>query len=449
MPAPEKLLTTEHGNAPAPAHPIAWADLRVISFEGATDRPLCFKPMATGDGHDTQASYYVGVDWLLRPTLCVQVSPKLPETDHAGMLFACLRHPSVAPHVAGLYTLDVEAPLIPVERRHDLLTPLLVTHFLQLLQAVVRKGLKKGYVPVAKELRARVKGKVDVAQTIRQGVFKQRLLTTACRYEEFSADIAENRFLKRVLRFVERFVAAYPAYYGLLAPTLAYCAPPFEAVREESKALVLRQTGRRNPLFAEYAEAQRVGQLLLARFGYSLENVEPDSADNTTVLVPPHWVDMSRLFELHTLGLLKDKFGETAVLYGKEEVKGHRGVIPDFLIRTPDGKRIIADAKYKAVYQENDGYEVDNIRQISGYARDREILVTRLEYLEDEVEKVVPPCLILYPAKGFAQTGNTIRLAEDLLAEPIRQYTQFFKSPVLLPTNTPNPNITTSPSAAG
>ncbi len=432
MPAPEKLTAKEHGNATAPAHPVGWADLQNIPFRGNPDRPLCFKPSATGTGHDTQASYYVGGDWLIRSALCVQVSPKLPETDHAGMLFACLRHPSVAPHIAGLYTLDLDAPLIPVERQDDLLTPLLVTHFLQLLQAIVRKGLKKGYVPVAKELRARVKGKVDVARTIRQGVFKQRLLSTACQYDEFSTDIAENQFLKRVLRFVQRFIATYPAYHGLLAPTLAYCVPAFEPVQEEVNALVLRQSGRQNPLFAEYAEALRVGQLLLARFGYSLDSIVPESADNNTVLVPPHWVDMSRLFELHTLGLLKDKFGETAVLYGKDEVKGYGGVIPDFLIRTKDGLRIIADAKYKPLYQERNSYDVADIRQVSGYARDREILTKRLKYSEEDVEKVLPPCLILYPAKDFALAGNTIRLADDLMAEPLREYTQFFKSPVPL-----------------
>ena len=433
MSGPAKLIAVEHRDA-KPSHPaLDLTDIPVILFADDEKRP-CFTLHDQAGVRRLRAGYYVGAAWLRSGALVVQVTPKVPNIDHAGMLFACLRHPSVAPYVAGLYTLQADAPLIAVERQHDLLTPLLVTHFLQLLRAIVRKGVKKGYVPVAEELRARVKGKVDVARTIRQGVFKQRFLTTACRYEEFSPDIPENRFLKRVLCFVERFVAAYPTYYALLAPTLAYCTPAFGAVREEADAGVLRHATRRNPLFAEYAEAQRVGQLLLARFGYTLENVAPDPANPQTVFVPPHWVDMSKLFELHVLGLLKDRFGEKAVLYGEEQVKGHKGVIPDFLVKTDKDERWIMDAKYKPVYQDPDGYDLENIRQISAYARDRRILINRLGYSAEESERVLPECLILYPAEKNANPGSVIRLEKDLKKERIEQYTRFFKSPVLLPT---------------
>ena len=85
----------------------------------------------------------------------------------------------------------------------------------------------------------------------------------------------------------------------------------------------------------------------------------------------PFWIDMSKLFELYVYSLLKDEYGKT-ILYQKQGTYGQ----PDFL---EVDKRLIIDTKYKEYYKEDwsdlSQSEKDNIakdiRQLSGYARDR------------------------------------------------------------------------------
>ena len=82
------------------------------------------------------------------------------------MLFSCLKHPEVAQNTEGLFEIKFENPFIEIEQKQDLLTPLLVVQFLQVVKSIVRKGLKKSYYKVERNLNARVKGKVLVAENV-------------------------------------------------------------------------------------------------------------------------------------------------------------------------------------------------------------------------------------------------------------------------------------------
>ena len=79
---------------------------------------------------------------------------------------------------------------------------------------------------------------------------------------------------------------------------------------------------------------------------------------------------MSKLFELYVLGLLKDKYGDKILF----QAKGSYGN-PDYLL-IDDMQPLIIDAKYRPTYQQdkNLSYIIEDIRQISGYARDVGIL---------------------------------------------------------------------------
>ena len=98
---------------------------------------------------------------------------------------------------------------------------------------------------------------------------------------------------------------------------------------------------------------------------------------------------MSKLFELYVLGLLKDTYSGNA-LYGAKEAKLNYG-LPDYLI-TKEGEKCIADAKYKLLYNKDGKYDIDNIRQLSGYARDKKVF----EKLKINEEQIID-CIIIYP----------------------------------------------------
>ncbi|MGI4886475.1 MAG: 5-methylcytosine restriction system specificity protein McrC [Janthinobacterium lividum] len=398
------------------------------------DEGLCVAVREIGDTWLLKTHYYVGAGWLRPGEVAVQVRPKLNEAersiDHLRMLFACLGSADVAPYVGELYELDLEALPIELPRQDDLLTPMLVAHFLHLVRTLVRQGLRKGYNPVKRELRGRIKGKIEVAKTLRQGALKGRPLSMACAFEEFSLDIPENRLLKQALRFAGRYLQGYPALENDLAPLLRYCEPAFVEVVEEGEQTVALKPGR-NPLHHNYDEALRVGLLLLKRFGFSLR--EAGAETSALVAVPPHWLDMSRLFELYVLGMLKAQFGSLAVAYGELEAKANYG-LPDFLLR--GAVPWIIDAKYKPQYDYK--YLIEDVRQLSGYARDRGVL-TKLGFsTSDAQDEAVVRCLVIYPQRvniieDSTETVEKFPIEAELSRFGIKQFTRFYKLAVRLP----------------
>jgi 5-methylcytosine-specific restriction enzyme subunit McrC len=423
----------EHVPIPVPVEAVGVRS--EILFGGVADK-RCLALVGEGASRYLQPSYYVGADWLRTGELAVHVQPKLNGTQHSinhlRMLFDCLKHSELSEFVGRLYYLDVNAPFIELPRRDDLLTPLLVGHFLYLLQEVVRQGLKKGYNPVARELRGRVKGKLDIGQTLRQGVFRQRPLSMFCAYTEFGVDIPENRLLKQALRFARRYLSGFTSYARTLDPLLRFCEPAFEAVSDETVGQ--QAAPAYNPLYRAYTDALRVGWLLLKRFGYSLLSVE--GAQAATVRVPPHWIDMAYLFELYVLSLLRDQFGSKAILYGEAQAKGNYG-LPDFLL--PGLEPWIIDAKYRPRYQ-RDQYFIEDIRQLSGYARDKEVLV-KLGITPVAQETAIVRCLLVYPDRLDTEdiavpdqvATRTIPGLAKLQDNAVAAFTRFYKLAVRLP----------------
>ena len=437
------LILTEHEQRVQPADAaLDAAEVRFSRKRG--DDGLCVKLRREGENWHLETSYYVGAGWLLPSEVAVRVQPKLNDQqrsiDHMGMLFACLEHPDVAPFVGELYELDFEGPFIALPREEDSLTPLLVAHLLHLLREVVKQGLKKGYNPVAREMRGRVKGKIEIAKTLRQGVFRQRPLLVACSFEEFSYDIPENRVLKKALRFARHYLRTYTTYEKALEPLISYCEPAFTLVSDEEALTHHGELHSYNPLYRTYNEALRVAHLLLRRFGYSLLHIGTDAA--ALVHVPPHWIDMSCLFELYVLGMLRDRFGVSSVAYGSDQAAGLYG-LPDFLLR--GAKPWIVDAKYKRAYQYQ-SYVIEDVRQLSGYARDKGVL-EKLGYVQpEEQDAAVVRCLIVYPQQfGMLEDGLVAEVGmfpteDDMSKYAIPQFTRFYKLAVAIPEKKPASN---------
>ena len=230
-----------------------------------------------------------------------------------------------------------------------------------------------------------MKGKVLVSQTIKQNLVKNKPLHTYCSYDEFGLNGLENRLLKKALVFIQRYL---PNIKNLQSEKYTieifnYINPAFEFVSEEVNLNDIKHT-KTNAFYKEYKEAIQLAKLILKRFGYNVSNTQEKS-----IKTPPFWIDMSKLFELYVLGLLKDSYGANA-LYGDKEVKLKYG-LPDYLI-TKEGEKSIADAKYKLIYNEDGKYDIDNIRQLSAYSRDYKVF----EKLAIPEDKIID-CLIIFP----------------------------------------------------
>ena len=367
------------------------------------------------------SNFYIGADWLSKNDVAVYVAPKLndkaQQTDYLKMLFLCLRHSDVVTHTKNLYEIKFEEPYIEIEQKQDLLTPLLVIQFLQTVKTIVRKGLKKSYYKVENNLNAKIKGKVLITQTLKQNIIKNKPTKTFCQYDEFGFNSIENRKLKRTLIFVQKYLTLFPDYSKLTLPVINYCLPAFNEVDENIDLKKLKGVTH-NSFYKEYKEAIHISSLILKRFGYNIKEI--DTLNKMKVKVPPFWVDMPKLFELYVLGMLKDKYFNNI----KFQIQGTYGQ-PDFIF-VSDNVKMIIDTKYKRKYQQ-EKYQAEDIRQLSGYARDTKVL-SKLGYITAEEQDKVIDCLIIYPDQTASE-----KLADDLKENKISGFTRFYKMAIKLP----------------
>jgi 5-methylcytosine-specific restriction enzyme subunit McrC len=386
-------------------------------------------------------SYYIGIDWIPNTKQTIYVAPKLntklnlngtkdnnvtfdeiKQTDYLSMLFCALSHPDIdTKSTVDLFYINWNSEQIEIEQEIDLLTPLIVVQFLRIVHEIVRKVLKNSYYKVEQNLYSRVKGKILVGQTIKQNHFKNKPLNTICSFDEFGVNGLENRLLKKALVFISRYLPTLkiPNSEKYTTEVFNYIMPAFEYVSDEINLNDIKHS-KTNAFYKEYEEGIRLAKLILKRFGYNI-----NSTIEQTIKTPPFWIDMSKLFELYVLGLLKEKF-EGEVEY---QFQGNYGQ-SDFLLTK---QQIIVDAKYKTYYEEEfkgqDQWKRDiiasDIRQISGYARDKDVLrkigISTVNQLIS-----VPKCLIIYPD----QNCNDINFSNH---SEIKEFVNFYKAPINLP----------------
>jgi 5-methylcytosine-specific restriction endonuclease McrBC regulatory subunit McrC len=381
----------------------------------------CIEITQDGTSKKLNSNFYIGTDWLSKNEIAVYVAPKLndeaQQTDYLKMFFSCLGHSDVASYTKNLYEIKFEEPYIEIEQKQDLLTPLLIVQFLQIVKTIVRKGLKKSYYKVEYNLNAKIKGKVLVTQTQKHNIIKNKPTKTFCQYDEFGFNAIENRILKRTLVFVQKYLALFPDYSKLATPVINYCLPAFYEVDENIDLKTLKGITY-NSFYKEYKEALHISSLILKRFGYNIKEI--DTLNNKIVKVPPFWIDMPKLFELYVLGMLKDKYFNSI----KFQIQGTYGQ-PDFVFVSANVKMII-DTKYKRKYQQ-EKYQAEDIRQLSGYARDSKVL-SKLGYITEEEQEKVIDCLIIYPDQTASE-----KLADDLKEKQISGFTRFYKMAIKLP----------------
>ncbi|WP_158860973.1 5-methylcytosine restriction system specificity protein McrC [Lunatibacter salilacus] len=390
------------------------------------------------------STYYIGADWIpgFEGNHWVYVESKLNTkyVDNTGeeastdpkdlvqinvlsMLFQALKEPEVRDHTQELFEIKFASPWIPLEKSKDLISPLIMIQFLNLVKRIVRKGLKKSYYKVQENMYSRVKGKVLVSQTIKQNLDKNKNLHTVCQFEMFGVDGIENRILKKTLVFIKRYMATYKGLGtdSFFQETFNYIQPAFQEVSEEVNLNDIKHI-KFNSFYKDYEKALELAKMILQRYGYNLNNVQ----NQDTILTPPFWIDMSKLFELFVLGKLKEEYGNKIAYH--ERTYGNE---VDFLYVDSTDVKII-DAKYKPQYigKTHTGLHND-IRQVSGYARSKSIRkkagVTDSARLLD--------CVIVFP-----DLNSENKDVKNLSQLEVEQYEKVWKVGICLPQIDQNSN---------
>ena len=371
--------------------------------------------------------YYVGASWLKESEIAAVVLPKIQAIDYLKMFSIALNVSSEkeSTYFSKYYGIDFDKPEIEVESSFNIITPLILIHYISILKQLTKKGLKKGYVYQEQNLQSKVKGHLLLHKHLSKNVFTKREDRAFCGFQEYTEDIPENRLLKKALVFATVAISNSETLkkheiYESLQTSINKLNSMFYGVSDQIEINEVKAM-RFNKLFSEYREAIPLAKTILRKYDYSLQNV--NTVSNKTL---PFWIDMPRLYELYVYGELRRCFGDLVEF----QVEGSYGTVADYILK---GQNIVLDAKYKPQYEFSNGGILDDIREMSGYARDQKIL-KHFGSPEDEI-----PCVIIYPSKIDNETDTFIEsnlvpgmnIVEN--ATPIRAFRNFYKIKIEVP----------------
>lgn len=369
------------------------------------------------------ASYMIGAEWIDdKEALVVTTKKGMEKIDFLTMFMTCFTSDLSVEAFSEIYNIDCEAPTIHAPSLKGVLSPLIVLHFLGVVSRI--RSLKKGYVHYRENLK-KVKGHIQVMKNERKNIAVKRFDRVFCDYDEYTANIPENRLIKKALLFSKQILMHIIEKHqsGTKAKImLSRALAMFENVSEDVQTRDVRQI-KGNKLFSEYNEAIRLAKLILQQYDYSISKVSMEEEN-----ISPFTLNMSLLYEHYVYGLLREAYGKR-ISY---QYKGETGY-PDFLYCS-SGFRAILDTKYIPKYE---AALLDNyvIRQLSGYSRDLPIL-KKLGYKDIDEESPVPnvPCIIIYPKDGD-DVKNPFKNSElkDLCEKPVRKLARFYKICIPLP----------------
>lgn len=384
------------------------------------------------NGDTLNASYYIGADWLSEEHgKAVVVTPKMPKVDFVEMYMCALKFDPAADYFSKFYDIDFNKQPIKTDVLNNQLTPLLVIHFLSMLRRLSKRGLKKDYVIREDNLQSKIKGKIRVSKNIRLNDINKRNDRTYCQYQEYTVDNPENRLLKKALIFSQRYIQKlnkHHSYHNIHNITNNLLAL-FTDVSEDIEIYEVNRIAS-NKLFKEYKEAIRIAKMILRQFDFSISKTGTDPK-----ATPVFWIDMSRLYEVYVYTKLYESYPDNI----KFQVPGYKKTAVDFL---KTDEKVIIDTKYKPKYDGSNGGIIEDIRQISAYARDEKIL----KALGID-QSLVPACLIIYPEKMIDndnEEDEDADVCEELdkfasdkpilsQATRIKGYTEFYKLSIQLP----------------
>ena len=403
-----------------------------------------------GINPEFRSGYYIGCTWLLSPSenemaMAVQVTPKIENVDYVQMFLTALnvRSSEEAEYFSDYYHIDFNSPAIEIKSEQNLITPLLLLHYITLLEQLSHNGLRRNYIRREENLQSKIRGKILFNRHLKQNVFNKREDRIFCSYQEYTIDTPENRLLKKALAYAKKELETILSLNDEIKDEIYSKLAPIESVFESvSENVSLAQVNfvKSSKLYRHYDEAIKVAKMILQSIDYEIL----DNKKEQCYKVHPFWIDMPRLYEMYVLSLLRKAYGNEIIF----QAHGYRKTRADY-IKNSDNEKLIIDAKYKPKYSDGNVGILNDIQEMSRYARDKNILSDMHWVPKEEAEKnsFFPKCLIIYPDSNtvFEKDEDTMKemtgdfFKEGILKdkEHIREipgFEEFYKIAVPLPT---------------
>lgn len=311
------------------------SDVEVASLREAAGNRLTFGVGSHTGEVELGATSYVGT--VVTPTVRVIVRPKISLANVFHLL------------EAGSTPLSLDDGMFAYEETDELLGAL-AGFYARQVEIATARGLFQAYRQHDERLVA-LRGRIDLGAQIRAAGL---VSPVACRFDEYTADVTENRVLKAALRRVARLDGVPERTRLLLAGQLLR----FDEVGDEEVSheavgrVVLTRLNR------HYAPALRLAQLIL-RWASLVDRAGRRQAS-------AFLVDMNKVFEEFLEQRLRRVLSGRLQVLGQLrtwlDVERHVPMRPDLVFRREDRPVYVADAKYKlapeGVARQSDYYQL-------------------------------------------------------------------------------------------
>jgi len=388
--------------------------------ETYTSMPVEQLALNRGDDGYWWSSYYIGLSEINGQH--IEVLPKLENLDFMSLFsFALLYQPS-SEYFSSCYDINWENEIFASTELYNILTPLLVMQYLNILDKLVGKGLKRDYITIEDNLHSKIRGKLRPISNWRKNELKKKEDYFYCQYQVFSANIPVNRLLKKALDISLLLLGNVRSRSSNMTG-LAFLSSKMkliEAFRDIDSNIRLESV--RNYKFDKlnmyYSEAIKLANCIIRH----QDNALTDGSGKKKV--PLFWIDMSRLYEVYVLGILQTHYPDKILF----QVKGSYGTQCDYL---HIGEGIVLDAKYKLWYSSYNGRRshvdsmIADIREISAYARDEHFL----SLMKNDVS--TPICIIIHPDEETTNLGTV--LSDSVKNNKVEGYKDFYRLSIDLP----------------
>lgn len=388
--------------------------------ETYTSMPVEQLALNRGDDGYWWSSYYIGLSEINGQH--IEVLPKLENLDFMSLFsFALLYQPS-SEYFSSCYDINWEKEIYASTELYNILTPLLVMQYLNILDKLVGKGLKRDYITIDENLHSKIRGKLRPIANWRKNEIKKKEDYFYCQYQVFSANIPVNRLLKKALD-ISILLLGNVRSRSRNMTGLAFLSSKMKLIEafkniDSNVRLESIKNYKFDKLNMYYSEAIKLAKCIIRH----QDNALTDGSGKKKV--PLFWIDMSRLYEVYVLGILQTHYPDNILF----QVKGSYGTQCDYL---HIGEGIVLDAKYKIWYSSYNGRRghvdsmIADIREISAYARDERFL----NLMNNNVSTL--KCVIIHPDEETTNLGAL--LSDSVKNNKVEGYRDFYRLSIDLP----------------
>ena len=388
--------------------------------ETYTSMPVEQLALNRGDDGFWWSSYYIGLSEINGQH--IQVLPKLENLDFMSLFsFALLYQPS-SEYFSSCYDINWEKEIYASTELYNILTPLLVMQYLNILDKLVGKGLKRDYITIEENLHSKIRGKLRPIANWRKNEIKKKEDYFFCQYQVFSANIPVNRLLKKALD-ISILLLGNVRSRSRNMTGLTFLSSKMKLIEafkniDSNVRLESIRNYKFDKLNMYYSEAIKLAKCIIRH----QDNALTDGSGKKKV--PLFWIDMSRLYEVYVLGILQTHYPNNILF----QVKGSYGTQCDYI---HIGEGIVLDAKYKLWYSSYNGRRshvdsmIADIREISAYARDERFL----NLMNNNVS--TPKCVIIHPDEETTNLGAV--LSDSVKNNKVEGYRDFYRLSIDLP----------------